>query len=153
DPALPDHKRQAGQHQVLGEIAPGDVMVIRPVDGKILPPGWLLGQRPAIGTRGHLVVIGRAHYSSSSNSEAASRSSGILPAAAGSCTAAVTSRSAGMACRGAIMCTFVAIVCRPKRKRLNGVDCGRWCSISLRLPKNSAPLGQTVAHIGRLPAE
>ena len=34
-----------------------------------------------------------------------------------------------------------------------GVDCGRSCSICSRVPKNSAWLGQTVAHIGFLPTD
>jgi hypothetical protein len=54
--------------------------------------------------------------------------------------------------RGIIMLTLVVIVCSPKRKRLVGVLIGRSRSISSRVPKNSAPLGQTAAHMGLRPS-
>jgi hypothetical protein len=38
DPHLPDSKREARQAQELGEVAPGDVMVLRPIDRKIFAP-------------------------------------------------------------------------------------------------------------------
>ena len=49
--------------------------------------------------------------------------------------------------------TRVVIVWLPKRNSLVGVDIGRICRICSRVPKNSAWLGQTVAHIGFLPTE
>ena len=51
------------------------------------------------------------------------------------------------------MLTRVVMVCSPNRNLLVGVDCGRSARISSRVPKNSAWLGQTVAHIGFLPTD
>ena len=53
---------------------------------------------------------------------------------------------------GIMMLTFVFTVCRPKRKVFTGVLFGRSSRIFSRVPYQSAPLGQTVAHIGFLPA-
>ena len=49
--------------------------------------------------------------------------------------------------------TRVVIVCSPNRNELVGVDCGRSASACSRVPKNSAWLGHTVAHIGFLPTD
>src|SRR5579884_71488 len=48
DPALTGHERAAGQDQELGEFASGEGIILGNVDGEILPPARLLGQRPAI---------------------------------------------------------------------------------------------------------
>ena len=53
--------------------------------------------------------------------------------------------------RKIMMKTRVEIGCPPNWKRLTGVDSGRSRSISSAVPKKSAWLGQTVAHIGFLP--
>ena len=45
DPELPDGERQAGQDHELGEIPPGDVMILRPIDREILSPLRLGMQR------------------------------------------------------------------------------------------------------------
>ena len=49
------------------------------------------------------------------------------------------------------MFTCVVIVCWPNWNVLTGVESGRSCSICSRVPKKSAWLGHTVAHIGFLP--
>src|SRR6185436_14092394 len=66
---------------------------------------------------------------------------------------AVTSTCGSIAARrlGAIMKTRVVTVWPPNRNVLTGADSGRSRSISARVPKNNAWLGQTVAHIGFLP--
>ena len=53
--------------------------------------------------------------------------------------------------RGTITYTCVVIVWSPNWNVLIGADSGRSCSICSRVPKKSAWLGQTVAHIGFLP--
>ena len=46
DPELPDGERRARQHHELHEVAALDVLVLRPVDRKVLPPRRLrLGRR------------------------------------------------------------------------------------------------------------
>jgi hypothetical protein len=68
--------------------------------------------------------------------------------------AAVTSRrGGGVFLRGTITLTRVVISWSPKRKRFVGIDCGRSASICSRVPKKSAWLGHTVAHIGRFPID
>src|SRR5690606_11051890 len=71
-------------------------------------------------------------------------------------SAAVTSMCSGLSpCtrRGPIILTLVVIVWLPNRKRSIGADCGRAASISSRVPKNSAWLGQTLAHMGFSPTD
>lgn len=51
------------------------------------------------------------------------------------------------------MLTFVRMVCPPKRKLLTGVALGLRRAISSRVPKASAWLGQTDAHIGLSPTD
>ena len=53
--------------------------------------------------------------------------------------------------RGVMTNTFVVIVWSPNRNVLIGADIGRSCRICSSVPKNSAWLGHTVAHIGFLP--
>mgnify|MGYP000926174191 CR=1 FL=1 len=53
---------------------------------------------------------------------------------------------------GIMMLTLVRTVCAPKIKVFTGVLLGRIRDIFSRFPNHSAPLGQTVAHMGRLPA-
>jgi hypothetical protein len=68
--------------------------------------------------------------------------------------AAVTSTSGGSApARGTSTLTRVVIVCPPNRKTLVGADCGRRAASCSRVPKKSAWLGQTVAHMGFLPTD
>jgi hypothetical protein len=47
--------------------------------------------------------------------------------------------------------TCVVIVCCPNWNVFTGAESGRSCSICSRVPKNSAWLGHTVAHIGFRP--
>jgi hypothetical protein len=47
-PELPDCESKTCQHQEFCEISPSDVMVLWPVDRKILTPLWLLGIRTTI---------------------------------------------------------------------------------------------------------
>jgi hypothetical protein len=61
--------------------------------------------------------------------------------------------SGGASPRGTITLTRVVIVWPPKRKRLLGIERGRSARICSRVPKKSAWLGQTVAHIGFLPTD
>src|SRR5687768_1904 len=49
DRQLPDDERQAGQAQELGEISSCEIHILRPVDGKILPPFWLQLHRLSVG--------------------------------------------------------------------------------------------------------
>ena len=53
--------------------------------------------------------------------------------------------------RGTITYTCVVMVWLPNWNVFTGVDNGRSCSICSRVPKKSAWLGHTVAHIGFLP--
>ena len=64
-----------------------------------------------------------------------------------------SSSSGGAARRGTMTFTRVVMTCSPKRSLLVGIDCGRSARICSRVPKNSAWLGQTVAHIGFLPTD
>jgi hypothetical protein len=54
---------------------------------------------------------------------------------------------------GAIRFTLVRMVCCPNLNWFTGVLRGRRASICSRVPKNSAWLGQTVAHMGFLPTD
>ena len=76
-----------------------------------------------------------------------------LPAVVLSIVAAVTSTCDGVACRGAITLTRVVMVWSPNRNLFVGLDCGRSAIACSRVPKNSAWLGQTVAHIGFFPID
>src|SRR5262245_61446088 len=53
---------------------------------------------------------------------------------------------------GIMILTFVFTRCWPKRNVFTGGLFGRFRWICSRVPKKSAPLGQTVAHMGFLPA-
>jgi hypothetical protein len=53
---LSNRKSQADQPQKLGKIAPGDVIILRPVNRKIAPPEWLFRLGPAV--RGDGQVFG-----------------------------------------------------------------------------------------------
>src|SRR5581483_1443496 len=135
DPHLPDDERQAGQAEELDEVAPGDVVVLRPVDGEVVPPGRLRRRVAAVGRGGLLLVAQSAHGTAPSPwtiSSIASRET-VWPVAL-SASAAVTSTYAAGAPRGAIRLTFVVIVCPPKRKRLTGRSRGRSRSTSARVP-------------------
>src|SRR5262249_17058263 len=151
---LPDHKGQTGQAEKAGKVAPGDVMVLRPVDRKIAAPGGLLHQGPAVGTDGHRLGLMRAHRQAPGSQRAAGMTGrGTRHGGGGACIVAVTSRYCGGASRGTMTFTFVRTVCRPKRNSLMATERGRASSICRRVPKKRAPLGQTVAHIGRLPTD
>ena len=150
DPELAHDKAQAGQAEELGEVAPGNIVVLRYVDGKVAPPGRLLGLRPAVRrgspqvTREHGSCL---HWTDNNSSEM------VRPVLC-SFMAAVTSRySCRAELRGAIICTRVVDALLAELELVDGLTRGRSRSIFSRVPKNSASLGQTVAHIGLRPAE
>jgi hypothetical protein len=58
DPTLTGEKREAGQDHKLCEFAPGHVMILRPVNRKILPPFRLRFGRASIGRDRNLFAIG-----------------------------------------------------------------------------------------------
>src|SRR5438132_12133368 len=66
DPDLPDDKGETGQNHELGEVPPGHVMILWPIDGEIVSPRRLLFLTPAVGRPGELLRIAFAHDSSSS---------------------------------------------------------------------------------------
>src|SRR5262249_39833365 len=139
--------------------------------------------RPVIGRHGHILGIARRlvdagprgarealarggvdahveiglvghHTSTSANGAAGSSTGKRRPRpVARSAIAAVTSTCDGIARRGTITLTRVVIVWSPNRNALLGADCGRSASACSRVPKNSAWLGHTVAHIGFLPTD
>src|SRR5262245_51882227 len=60
NPDLSDRKRQARQAEKLREIPPRYVMILRPIDRKILPPLRLKVQRPTVRrAREHLRIARR----------------------------------------------------------------------------------------------
>src|SRR5690606_3687568 len=48
DPRLSGDEREAGENEELGELAAGDVLVLRHVDRKVAPPPGLFVRRPAV---------------------------------------------------------------------------------------------------------
>jgi hypothetical protein len=63
NPDLPDHKGKAGENHELREVAPRDVVILRPVDGKVLSPGWLLTERTSVWWNRKLISIAVLHDS------------------------------------------------------------------------------------------
>src|SRR5262249_37266252 len=113
------------------EVAAGHELVLRPVDGEVVPP---LG----------LVVIGAAVGRNAAHKS----SNGSRSPTAGSSMAERTSMCWTPSSFGTIMFPFVVIVCRPNLNVFKCCDFGRRRSISSRGPNQSAPDGQTLAHIG-----
>jgi hypothetical protein len=54
NPELTGSECEAGEHQELGEVTPGDVIILGPVYRKVVTPSRLLGLRFAIGSHGRL---------------------------------------------------------------------------------------------------
>src|SRR5262249_13149568 len=143
NPELSDDERNARQHHEPREIAPRDIVVLRPIDRKIPPPSGLLALRLAVGRSRELVRILLRFHDCSSVKRPMPRISSVtccpVPVLS---IAAVTSTLSTGASFGTIIFTFVVIVCLPNRNSFTGLDNGRRASISSRVPKNNAWLGQ-----------
>src|SRR6185312_9168929 len=81
DPELPDGERQARQDHELRVVAARDVVVLRPIDGEVVPPGGLLVRGPAVGEAWPWAVMLETHEPSPSRCIApSSTSTGTNPA-------------------------------------------------------------------------
>src|SRR5215813_15256584 len=116
DPELAHREGQAGQDHKLSEIAPRHVMVLRPVDRKVLSPTWLRFNCPAIGRDGRVFPFTCHPVPEAPSSYIVSMmlSERVLPKPPSS-IAPVTSMYSARKDFGNIIFTFVLIVCPPKR--------------------------------------
>src|SRR5690606_32748655 len=153
-PELSRGEGEARQNDELDQVAAGDVFVFGPVDREILSPFRLQGERLSVGRYGDLIGVFLHHKSYSGSNIFSMKTSSVTSwLMVGALRAATTSMMLRGDSRGTIMFTFVVTVCIPNWKVLTGLELGRAASISSRVPNQSAPLGQTDAHIGFRPIE